>query len=89
MQMSTLLKFSFLVFLIKCCVCEVIFKPKETAPEQDSKYKIVCYYTNWAQYRTDPAKFFPEDIDPNLCTHVIFAFAHINEHLELSSFEVI
>jgi len=35
----------------------------------------VCYYSNWAQYRPDPMKFFPEDIDPTLCSHLIFAFA--------------
>jgi len=25
-------------------------------------------------------KFTPEDIDPNLCTHVVFAFATIKEN---------
>lgn len=36
-----------------------------------------CYYTNWSQYRGDGGKFFPENIDPNLCTHIIFAFAKV------------
>ncbi|CAF4715791.1 unnamed protein product, partial [Rotaria sp. Silwood2] len=31
-----------------------------------------------AQYRTTPAKFEPEHIDPFLCTHVIYAFAGID-----------
>ncbi|XP_072419793.1 acidic mammalian chitinase-like [Chiloscyllium punctatum] len=43
-------------------------------------YKLVCYYTNWAHKRGD-CKFLPEDINPRLCTHLIFAFAVIgNNH---------
>jgi chitinase len=39
---------------------------------------VVCYYTNWAQYRNGPGRFYPENIDPNLCTHIIYAFAQLN-----------
>ncbi|XP_050540568.1 probable chitinase 10 isoform X2 [Daktulosphaira vitifoliae] len=42
------------------------------------KYKVVCYFTNWAWYRPSPGKFFPEDTDPNLCTHVIYGFATLD-----------
>ncbi|XP_003220424.1 acidic mammalian chitinase [Anolis carolinensis] len=45
-----------------------------------SAYKLVCYVTNWDQYRAEPAKFTPENIDPFLCTHVIFAFAGMNNN---------
>lgn len=55
--------------------------------KQNDDYKIVCYYTNWAQYRNGPAKFFPKDIDPHLCTHIIYSFAKIDKNYELSSFE--
>ena len=48
--------------------------------------KIVCYVTNRAQYRPDPAKFFPENIDPFMCTHVIYAFANL-ENNKLAPFE--
>ena len=42
------------------------------------RYRKVCYYTNWAQYRRTPqGKYFPENLDPNLCTHVIYAFANL------------
>lgn len=44
----------------------------------DLKYKKVCYFTNWSQYRTPPAKFQPEYIDPFLCTHIVYAFAYIH-----------
>ncbi|KAJ8321286.1 hypothetical protein KUTeg_001144 [Tegillarca granosa] len=42
------------------------------------KIKTVCYYTNWSQYRTGEGKFFPENIDENLCTHLIYAFAKLD-----------
>ncbi|KAH9514443.1 hypothetical protein Btru_025272 [Bulinus truncatus] len=49
------------------------------------KYRV-CYYTNWAQYRRSPAKFVPENIDPFLCTHIIFAFAVLENH-KLKAYE--
>lgn len=85
--MSMLRIATFLALLVQCFALSVIHNPQPKADE--TGYKIVCFYSNWAQYRNDPAKYFPEDIDPNLCTHVIFAFAKIDENLELASFEVI
>lgn len=49
-------------------------------------YKVVCYYTNWSQYRTKIGKFLPEDIPADLCTHLIFAFGWLKKG-KLSSFE--
>jgi chitinase len=46
----------------------------------------VCYYTNWSQYRPKHGKFLPEDIEPDLCTHIIFAFGWLKKG-KLSSFE--
>ncbi|KAI8496460.1 Endochitinase 1 [Branchiostoma belcheri] len=51
-----------------------------------AEYKVVCYYTNWAQYRPEPWKYYPEDIDPALCTHVIYAFAKMVNY-QLAPFE--
>ena len=59
--------------------------PKLTSPNQDG-YKIVCYYTNWSQYRPKIGKFLPEFLDAHLCTHVIFAFGWIKNG-KLTSFE--
>ena len=39
--------------------------------------KIFCYYNSFAQSRPSVGKFLPEDIDPELCTHIIFAFVNI------------
>lgn len=44
------------------------------SPTAASDYKVVCYYTNWAQYRTKIGKYTPEDVDPTLCTHIIYSF---------------
>ena len=39
---------------------------------------IVCYYTNWSQYRKN-ATFFPESLNTSLCTHLMFSFAKVVE----------
>ena len=52
----------------------------------NGKYKLVCYYTNWSQYRPNAAKFVPESLDANLCTHIIYAFGWMKKG-KLSSLE--
>lgn len=45
-------------------------------------YKLVCYFSNWAHNRPGPASVLPQDLDPFLCTHLIFAFASMrNNHI--------
>lgn len=38
----------------------------------NKKKNLVCYYGTWAVYRPDAGKFAVENIDPFLCTHVIY-----------------
>lgn len=60
-------------------------KGKKTKADDGGK-KIVCYYTNWSQYRPKIGKFVPEDIPADLCTHIIFAFGWLKKN-KLSSYE--
>ena len=40
-----------------------------------SDYKVVCYFTNWAWYRPGQGKYKPENIQADLCTHIVYGFA--------------
>jgi chitinase len=40
-----------------------------------AEYRRVCYVANWAQYRPQPGTFFPNQTDPSLCSHIMFAYA--------------
>ena len=37
-------------------------------------------FTNWAWYRPGVGKYIPEDIDPSLCTHVVYGFAVLDSN---------
>jgi GH18 family chitinase len=44
----------------------------------------VCYYESWAIYRPGNGAFNVKTIDPNLCTHLIYAFMGINSSAEVT-----
>lgn len=50
-------------------------------------YSVVCYFTNWSQYRTGAGKFLTSYMDANLCTHIIYAFAKLDGNSQLAAFE--
>lgn len=56
------------LFLSLCCMM----------PFAACEYVRGCYYTNWSQYRPKGGTFWPEDIDPSLCTHILFSFAKVS-----------
>ncbi|CAL8335896.1 unnamed protein product [Merluccius merluccius] len=49
--------------------------------------QMVCYFTNWSQYRPNQGKYTPQNVDPFLCTHLIYAFSIINNKNELVTYE--
>ena len=46
------------------------------AQMQANGYKRVCYFTNWSQYRVG-MKFFPDNVDPFLCTDIVYSFVNL------------
>ncbi|KAH8271606.1 hypothetical protein KR018_010933, partial [Drosophila ironensis] len=47
--------------------------------ESNPLLDVVCYQGTWSVYRPGPGKFGVADIDPFLCTHLIYAFLGIEE----------
>ena len=47
----------------------------------------VCYYSNWSQYRNGAGTYFPTDIPANLCTHLVYSFAKLDNNLKLAQYE--
>lgn len=43
--------------------------------------QIFCYMTSWSRKRPSAGRYAPEDIDANLCTHIIYAFATLKDHI--------
>uniref|UniRef100_A0A672J9J5 chitinase n=1 Tax=Salarias fasciatus TaxID=181472 RepID=A0A672J9J5_SALFA len=48
---------------------------------------LVCSFTNWSQYRPGIGRYLPSDIDPHLCTHLVYAFSIISPSNELATYE--
>ncbi|XP_014210782.1 acidic mammalian chitinase-like [Copidosoma floridanum] len=47
------------------------------------KKKIVCYFGSWAVYRPGNGLFEISDIDPTLCTHLVYTFIGIEENADV------
>ncbi|XP_045508158.1 probable chitinase 2 [Colias croceus] len=41
---------------------------------------VVCYVATWAVYRPGAGKFEQSDLEPSLCTHLVYSFAGLDEH---------
>ncbi|CAG9799340.1 unnamed protein product [Chironomus riparius] len=52
-----------------------------------SEPRVVCYYTNWSVYRPGTAKFNPQNINPYLCTHLIYSFGGFTKDNQLKPFD--
>ena len=42
-------------------------------------FQVVCYWGTWANYRPKLGQFKPENIEPDLCTHLIYSFAGLDD----------
>lgn len=62
-------------------------KPPKPQPTHPFDPIIVCYLGSWSVYRPSLAKFTPENINPFLCTHIIYAFAGLSSKYELKPFD--
>ncbi|XP_059095434.1 uncharacterized protein LOC131890150 isoform X2 [Tigriopus californicus] len=49
--------------------------------------RVVCYFANWAVYRQGTAKFTPQNINPYLCTHLIYAFGGLTKDDTIQPFD--
>ncbi|GFR70212.1 chitinase-3 [Elysia marginata] len=47
------------------------------SPDAVSARTVICYATNWPQYRPGQGKFRMSDVDPSKCTIMVFAFAKV------------
>ncbi|XP_035213611.1 chitinase-3-like protein 1 [Stegodyphus dumicola] len=50
-------------------------------------HKVVCYLGSWANYRNGEGKFLIEDIDPFLCTHLIYGFAKLSYDNKIAAYD--
>ena len=62
---------------MKLLTCGLLFILNQCFTSHAAFYRV-CYFSNWAQYRPGGGKFSPRDIDPFLCTHIVYAFSKIN-----------
>lgn len=54
----------------------IIISLFKTGPSHDKV--VVCYVSTWAVYRPDRGSYAIENIDANLCTHIVYAFAGLD-----------
>ncbi|CAG9794339.1 unnamed protein product, partial [Diatraea saccharalis] len=66
-----------LFFLFVCALTSVMDGQTLGGPMHDKV--VVCYVATWAAYRPDAGKFLLEDLEPALCTHLVYSFAGLDE----------
>ena len=61
--------------ILRCLLFSCAVSAGYALSENSEEKFNVCYFSSWARYRVGDGAFVPNDIDPNLCTHVIYCFA--------------
>ncbi|XP_023037373.1 probable chitinase 2 [Drosophila willistoni] len=68
-----------LLLLVLLAISSNIFLASVSAKTGPSHDKVVvCYISTWAVYRPGQGIYAIENFDPNLCTHVVYAFAGLD-----------
>nr|CAD7599877.1 unnamed protein product [Timema genevievae] len=67
--------------------CSQVVLDNVTKRDAGSSKRVVCYYTNWSVYRPGTAKFSPQNINPYLCTHLIYAFGGLSRENGLRPYD--
>lgn len=40
---------------------------------------MICYFTDWSWYRQNQGKYSPDNIDPTLCTNIVYSFILLDQ----------
>jgi len=75
------------VCLVLCSILSSLQPISGAKSNAKPEKRVVCYYTNWSAYRQGPAKFLPDNINPYLCTHLIYAFGGLTSDTGIKPFD--
>ncbi|XP_058064495.1 mucin-2-like [Anopheles bellator] len=65
----------------------IVMHNSDGALAAENNMRVVCYYTNWSVYRPGTAKFTPQNINPYLCTHLIYSFGGFTKENNLKPYD--
>jgi len=64
------------LFLLLLAICSLVY----SKDRNDKPSKVVCYFASWTGENSGDTHFAIEDLNPNVCTHINFAFARLNQN---------
>ncbi|KAH7963159.1 hypothetical protein HPB52_019779 [Rhipicephalus sanguineus] len=69
------------LFIVSLCASSTLLLAQKTSSltkdVTSSKRPVFCYWGTWSHYRSGAGKFSVGQIDPSLCTHLVYAFAKL------------
>lgn len=79
--------------LINTHVLSFILLHSVTGTEDTQNWINVCYFTNWARYRTGLINknmdVFEMGLDPDLCTHFMYGFGNVVRDTGIGSYKIV